>query len=176
MIRAYLSVVSLVVGVNFFMPEPVLARLGQEFYEFKYKQIDSFKLNKIVLKDDLKFCSFSLLLNQEELKKAPGFKGGMTVTVERGLIVSQSLALNIGKNRVAGTKLASQQAYQFACESLGRSEKSNDLKTNHEKALFARAIELAMRGKPQELKFPHVVGKLVFKKSKSGDLLIAAMR
>ena len=169
------SLVTILFVYPVFLACPVLARLGENIYEFKFQQSESYQLKKIVLKDDLKYYFFNLLVHQSELAKAPGFKGGMTVTVENGLIVSQSLALSLGSNNSAGMQLAVKEIFQFSCEALGRVAGGEQEKNEKEFELFEKAIGLALKGQPQELKFPDAAGKLVLKKGKNGNLLIAAL-
>lgn len=153
---------------------PSEARLGERIKTFKLKNKDDYKLFGIVVQDDLKYYSFTLLLDSEKLSNAPGFKGGLTVTVRRGKIIGQSLAINIGTNPFVGTDIACDKTLVFACETLGREIPSSEKRVK-EKQLIQTAIGLALSGQPQELKFPDTEGKIVFKRSGKGELLVAAV-
>ncbi|HMO21468.1 MAG TPA: hypothetical protein PKD05_14525 [Candidatus Melainabacteria bacterium] len=164
-----------IVLLSFCFPKAGVAALGDSIKAFQSKNRERLELKEILIRDEKKYYSFNILVDENELQMAPGFKVGMTVTVSSGKICGQSLAISCGSNPMEGNRLAVDQCYRFACESLGR-EASNGAA---ELSLVQQAVLLAFSNMPQVLKFPDTSGKIVFKTEKKGEekiLLVAALK
>ncbi len=156
-------------------PVHAAARLGHSISSFKSLNGERAVLKEVVIKDEKKYYSFDLLILEEKLARASGFKAGMTVTVRAGKITGQSLAISMGKNLAAANELAVEQSHVFACEALGRDLPREDDALQKEYGLIRQAIFHAVSGKPQELKFPGSEGRIIFKGGPQSSLLVAAL-
>ncbi|MEZ4488959.1 MAG: hypothetical protein R3F51_15345 [Cyanobacteriota/Melainabacteria group bacterium] len=171
--RRLYSIYFILIALAF--PQSGLAALGESIKTFQDKNRKRIELKEILIRDEKKYYSFNILVDENELVMAPGFKVGMTVTVAGGKISGQSLAISCGSNPMEGNRLAVDQCYKFACESLGREASANAV----EISLVQQAVFLAYSNMPQVLKFPDTTGKIVFKTEKKGDeiiLLVAALK
>lgn len=171
--RRFFSVYIVLLSLAF--PTAGDAALGDSIKAFQSKNRKSIELKEILIRDEKKYYSFNVLVDENELLVAPGFKAGMTVTVSCGKICGQSLAISCGSNPMEGNRLAVEQCYKFACEALGRETTASAT----EIALVRQAVFLAYSSMPQVLTFPDASGKIVFKTEKKGEekiLLVAALK
>lgn len=147
------------------------ARLGENFQAFKVKVLKGFKLKGESKKDIRTYYMYSMALDQTTQQAAPGFAGGLTITVVGGKITGQSMVMRFGDNYEAGKALATAHALDFAYESLGKPAPKS---TEKEFQAYAQAIDSVMTGNPQNLRYPGFNGVITLSMSADQGVIIAA--
>jgi len=150
------------------------ARLGEPFATFKVKAAKGFKFKSESKRDNRTYYMYSMSLDAPTMQAAPGFAGGLTVTVVNGHVTGQSMVMRFGDNYEAGKALAVAHALDFVYESLGKpSPKSKD-STEREFQQYTNAIDLVMAGNPQNLRYPGFNGVITLSLSSDQGVIIAA--
>jgi hypothetical protein len=154
--------------------ESCQAKLGEPFGVFQARIITNYKFKAHSKKDDRDYYMYSMITDADTDVAAPGFGGGLTITVNRGLIVGQSMLLRIGDNAQAGRSLAALHTFDFAFESLGRPNPSSQTAIEQELRSYTNAVNKALAGAPQNIRYPGGGGKITIAKRADGALAIAA--
>jgi hypothetical protein len=150
------------------------ARLGEPYATFKVKAAKGFKFKSESKKDNRTYYMFSMSLDATTMQAAPGFAGGLTVTVINGHVTGQSMVMRLGENYEAGKALAVAHALDFAYESLGKpSPKSKD-STDREFQQYTNAIDMVIGGSPQNLRYPGFNGVITLSLASDQSVIIAA--
>lgn len=150
------------------------AKLGEPFGVFQARIINNYKFKAHSKKNDRDYYMYSMVTDSDTDKAAPGFEGGLTITVSAGLILGQSMILRIGNNPQAGKSLAALHALDFAFESLGRPTPSSQAAIEKELRSYTNAVNKALADAPQNIRYPGGGGKITIAKRADGALAIAA--
>ena len=150
------------------------ARLGEEFNIFENRIAMNFKFKGQDSKQNKKYYHYTMALDKTTEQNAPGFDGGLTVTVENGLIVGQSMLIRLGSNSEAGKALAALHTLDFAFESLGRPAPKTKQEVQRELQSYTDAVSKALAGTPQNIRYADTTGKITVSKQPDGSLAIAA--
>jgi hypothetical protein len=153
---------------------PALARLGEDFTSFEGRIISNFKFKGKETKQNRSYYRYTMLLDKSTEQAAPGFDGGLTVTVENGLIVGQSMLIRMGENNEAGKALAALHTLDFAFESLGRPSPKTKQEVQRELQSYTAALSKALAGTPQNIRYADTPGKITVSKRPDGSIAIAA--
>lgn len=150
------------------------ARLGEPFATFKVKAAKGFKFKSESKRDTRTYYMYSMSLDAPTMQAAPGFAGGLTVTVVNGHVTGQSMVMRFGDNYEAGKALAVAHALDFAYESLGKPSPKSKESTEREFQQYTNAIDLVMAGNPQNLRYPGFNGVITLSLSSDQGVIIAA--
>ncbi|MDR3615629.1 MAG: hypothetical protein P4L53_18865 [Candidatus Obscuribacterales bacterium] len=150
------------------------AKLGEPFGVFQARIITNYKFQAHSKKEDRDYYMYSMITDADTDIAAPGFGGGLTITVSSGLIVGQSMLLRIGNNAQAGKSLAALHTFDFAFESLGRPTPPSQTAIEQELRSYTNAVSKALAGAPQNIRYPGGGGKITIAKRSDGALAIAA--
>ena len=173
--RGLFSCILLATLVNLSLLTPsCLAKLGEPFGVFQARIINNYKFRAHSKKNDRDNYMYAMVTDPDTDNAAPGFEGGLTITVSGGLIVGQSMILRIGSNPQAGKALAALHTFDFAFESLGRPNPSSEAAIEKEVHSYTNAVNKALTGAPQNIRYPGGGGKITIAKRSDGALAIAA--
>lgn len=150
------------------------ARLGETYAAFKAKAAKGFTFKSESKKDTRTYYMFSMALDPSTLQAAPGFAGGLTVTVVNGHVTGQSMVMRLGDNYEAGKTLATAHALDFAYEALGKPGPKNKEATEKEFQSYTSAIDKVLAGNPYNLRYPGFNGVITMSLSADQALIIAA--
>ncbi len=150
------------------------ARLGESFATFKVKAAKGFKFKSETKKDTRTYYIYSMALDATTMQAAPGFAGGLTVTVVNGHVTGQSMVMRFGDNYQAGKALATAHALDFAYEALGKPSPKTKESTEKEFTQYTSAIDQVMGGSPQNLRYPGFNGVITLSVSPDQGVIIAA--
>jgi hypothetical protein len=153
---------------------PATARLGEEFSVFNSQILSNFKSKGKETKQEKSYYRYTMILDKATEQAAPGFDGGLTVTVENGFIVGQSMLIRMGDNREAGKALAALHTLDFAFESLGRPSPKTKQEVQRELQSYTAAVNKALAGSPQNIRYSDAIGKITISKRPDGSLALAA--
>ncbi len=153
---------------------PASAKLGERFGPFQIRIVPNFKFQGQSNKGKRKYFMYTMILDKATEHAAPGFQGGLTVSVEDGVIVGQSMLLRLGDNADAGKALAAVHALDFTFESLGRPAPPSRMAAAEELKSYAEAVDNALSGTPQNIRYPGSPGKITLCRQEDGSLAIAA--
>jgi hypothetical protein len=153
---------------------PASAKLGEDFNIFQNRIVMNFKARGQEPRQGRTDYHFTMMLDQATQKAAPGFEGGLTVTVENNLITGQSMLIRLGTNREAGKALASLHALDFAFESLGRPSPKTKREVQRELQSYTAAVTKALAGTPQNIRYADTQGKITISKRPDGSIALAA--
>lgn len=154
---------------------PAAARIGEAYSEFKPKAERGFKLKSETKKDNRTYYMYVMTLDRPTQEAAPGFTGGLTLTVIGGKITGQSMVLRLGDYQEAGKALAAAHALDFAYESLGKASPKSKVTTEKELAAYTTALDQALDGVAQNIRYPGFNVKITMSKYGQADILIAAV-
>lgn len=154
---------------------PVEARIGEEFSRFKSKVERGFKLKSTTKKDNRTYYMYVMELDKTTQEAAPGFTGGLTLTVVGGKITGQSMVLRLGDNFDAGKTLAAAHALDFAYESLGKQNPKSKATTEKELTSYTNALAQVLAGAAQNIRYPGFNVKITMSKYGENGILIAAV-
>jgi hypothetical protein len=149
------------------------ARLGESINNFRAKAAASFKFKTETKKEDRSYYMFTMTLDDKTKEGAPGFAGGLTLTVVDNKIVGQSMILRLGDNYEGGKALATLHCMDFAYESIGKPAPKNKQNSESEYAMYGQAIDQVLAGSSQHVKYPGFNDKITMSRTNDGDLLIA---
>ncbi|MBZ0188428.1 MAG: hypothetical protein K8F91_19425, partial [Candidatus Obscuribacterales bacterium] len=99
---------------------PAQARLGEKVKTYIVSHKKSLKLKDITIKQEIKYYAFSVMMNVDEVRSAPGFACGVTVTARAGEIIGESMAIKFGEQPLKANNLAVEHGYRFVNDALGR--------------------------------------------------------
>lgn len=150
------------------------ARLGESFQSFKVKAAKGFKFKTESKKETRTYYMYSMSLDPTTALAAPGFAGGLTVTVVGGRVIGQSMVMRLGDNYEAGKALATAHALDFAYESLGKPSPKTKESTEKEFLAYTNAIDMVMGGSPQNLRYPGFSGVITLSLAPDQAVIIAA--
>jgi hypothetical protein len=159
---------------SFYFALSCKAKLDEPFGVFQARIITNYKFKAHSKKDDRDYYMYSMITDADTDVAAPGFGGGLTITVSRGLIVGQSMLLSIGRNAQAGKSLAALHTFDFAFESLGRPTPPSQAALEQELRSYTNAVNKALAGAPQNIRYPDGGGKITIARRADGALAIAA--
>ncbi len=148
--------------------------MGESFQAFKVKAAKGFKLKAESRKDTRTYYMYSMSLDATTTQAAPGFAGGLTVTVVGGRVTGQSMVMRLGDNYQAGKALATAHALDFAYESLGKPSPKTKDATEKEFRAYTQAIDMVMGGSPQNLRYPGFNGVITLSLAPDQSVIIAA--
>jgi hypothetical protein len=149
------------------------ARLGESFQSFRVKAAKGFKFKSESKRDTRTYYMYSMSLDPNTTQAAPGFAGGLTVTVVNGKVTGQSMVMRLGDNYQAGKALATAHALDFAYESLGKPSPNKE-STEKEFQAYSQAIDMVMSGSPQNLRYPGFNGVITLSMAPEQGVIIAA--
>ena len=150
------------------------AKLGEDISAYKAKVAKAYTLKSQSNKDGKTYCVFSINMNQQLKDIAPEFGGGLTISVDKGKIIGQSMVLRLGQSKEAAKAIAVRYALDFAFESLGRPVPKTKAEISDEVNSYTTVINNAMAGDPQNVHYPNVKGKITVTMQKDGSLVFAA--
>lgn len=150
------------------------ARLGEPYATFKVKAAKGFKFKSESKKDTRTYYMYSMSLDAPTMQAAPGFAGGLTVTVINGHVTGQSMVMRLGENYEAGKTLAVAHALDFAYEALGKPSPKSKESTDREFQQYTNAIDLVIGGSPQNLRYPGFNGVITLSLASDQSVIIAA--
>jgi hypothetical protein len=154
---------------------PAIAKLGEEFTELQSRIASNFKFKGTETKQNRSYYHYTMVLDKATEQAAPGFDGGLTVTVEKnGVIVGQSMLIRLGDNHEAGKALAALHTLDFAFESLGRPNPRTKQEVQRELQSYTAAVSKALAGTPQNIRYADTPGKITVSKRPDGSIAIAA--
>lgn len=119
---------------------------------------------------------FALLIEDSERQAAPGFGGGVTVTVKEGKIAGESIAFTLGQDHFVGGQLASSYGLKLANDAIGRTVPGDKIKEDREQEIFSRTSSIALAGSPQVISYPGYENRIILSRSDEGNLLIAILK
>lgn len=172
--RSRISLVSTILVSLFCLGSMAQAKLGEPFGVFQARLITNYKFKAHSKKDDRDYYMYSMITDSDTEVAAPGFGGALTITVSHGLIVGQSMLLQVGNNAQAGRALAALHTFDFAFESLGRPAPSSQAALEQELRSYTNAVNKALAGAPQNIRYPGGGGKITIAKKTDGTLALAA--
>ncbi len=173
-VRKILVTTTLSITLTLLFCSSVEARLGESFQSFKAKAAKGFKFKSESKKDTRTYYMYSMALDPTTTQAAPGFAGGLTVTVVGGRVTGQSMVMRLGENYEAGKALATAHALDFAYESLGKPSPKTKESTEKEFQAYSQAIDMVMGGSPQNLRYPGFNGVITFSLAADQGVIIAA--
>ncbi|HEY9754458.1 MAG TPA: hypothetical protein V6C97_04825 [Oculatellaceae cyanobacterium] len=150
------------------------AKLGEEIDKYKQRVAKAYTLKNQATKDGKTNYSFVINSDPTLAKAAPGFGGGVTITVEHGKITGQSMVLRLGQNSDVGKEIAVRFALDFAFEALGRAVPKTKKELSDEVNSYRTVINSALAGAPQNVRYPKLTGKITVSKTADGSLVLAA--
>lgn len=155
------------------IPCAVQAKLGENYARFQATAAKGFKYKGRKDKDNHSYYMFTMQLDDATLTAAPGFSGGLTVTVAAGKIIGQSMVLRLGENIEAGKVLAAVHVIDFIYEALGRPNPKSKEAVAEELRSYESAIDQCLEDIPQKVKYPDTPGKIIISKTQAGDIAVA---
>jgi hypothetical protein len=160
----------------YFTCTPAHARLGESVSIFINKNKDVYKLKGTSSSEGVTHYNFSLIVDETERSAAPGFGAGLTVTVQAGKIVGQSMALSLGRDRFIGAQLAGAYGLKFALDAIGRTMPGDKRAQDKELEVFNKTAAEALLGMPREISYPGFDARIILSKSQDGNLLVAVVK
>lgn len=172
--KKILATTTFAIAVTFLSAYDAQARLGESFATFRTKIARNYKFKSERKNDQKTYYMFSLVTDPNSATSAPGYAGGMTVTVMNGHITGQSLALRLGENYEAGKSLASTRALDFVYEALGKPMPTNQQAIEKEREAYSSAIDQVLANTPQNLRYPGFNGVITLSQAPEQTVIIAA--
>lgn len=158
------------------MPLSAEAKIGEPIAKFQKRFESLLKLRTKSKKDDVENYQYALVSEESERNADPGFGAGLTISVKDGLIVSQSMAFIMGKDRFLGGQLASSYGLKFALDAIGRTMPGDTFLEHRELEIFNKAASTALAGLSQEIRYPGYEGQIILSRGPEGNLLVAIVK
>ncbi len=149
------------------------ARIGDSILSFRLKFSRIFTLKDNSSKDGKTYYRFSLNQDPVQQKSSPGFAGGMTVTCANDRIVGESLVARLGKNLTIGKAFTVGLSMDLTYDAIGKPFVTNKKEAAAEYRSYLNAIEQALVGSPQDIKYAGYNAKITLSKTNDGDILLA---
>lgn len=150
---------------------PADARIGESLGSFKAKCAQFYTQKNEKKKEDRTYIMYSLKPNASQ---PSGFGVGMTVTIVDGKVVGQSMAIRMGDNYELGKVQAIGHTIAFINETLGRPITTDPAAVQKEFSDLGQAVEQALAGSAQDIRYPGYTSRIRIARSGDGDLLLAA--
>jgi hypothetical protein len=131
-----------------------------------------FFLKDQTTKGDVAYLRYSLIGDPQRQKVSPGFGGGVTLTVKEGVISGESLLIRLGDAPKAGKALATVLSLNVAYEGLGKDPPTKPAVQEKEIKAYLTAIEAALSGSPQTIRYKGFNAKITVLCTKTKDLLL----
>jgi hypothetical protein len=152
---------------------PALAKIGAPVATFNAKMSRLFLLKETTPKDGNTYFRYVLIGDQDRQKRSPGFGAGITLTGKANKIAGQSLVVRLGQNRQVGKMFAVMLSMNVCYEALGKESPKTPQATNAEVQAYASAVERALSGAPEYIRYNGFPMKITMSKTKDSDLLVA---
>jgi hypothetical protein len=136
-------------------------------------------MNKLFLfkdsltKENSTYCHYGLIGDPERQKRSPGFGAGLTLTVQANKIVGESVLIRLGDNSDIGKMFSTILTMNICYEALGKPRPQSEALTDSEVRAYAEAIERALAGAPQNIRYQGFPFKITLSRSKNSELLVA---
>jgi hypothetical protein len=163
---------SVCLAASAFFGQAVEAKLGAPVSSFSQRMFRFFFLKDQTTKGDTAYLRYSLIGDPQRQKVSPGFAGGVTLTVKEGAISGESLVIRLGDNPKAGKALATLLAINVAYEGIGKDPPSQPAVQEKEIKSYLAAIEAALNGAPQTIRYKGFNSKISLLCTKTKDLLL----
>lgn len=161
----------------FSLPMPCAqARLGEDFAKYRLRVAKGFSPAGEQRSQESINYLFQLLVDPQQLRAAPGYAAGITITSVKGKITGQSMAVRLGANSTVGTMLAAIHGFAFAYEAIGKPLPTEKAKAEAQLKAFSAAVVQALAGSAQNLRYPGFPGLVTVARDASGNLIVAARR
>jgi hypothetical protein len=155
---------------------PALARVGQPVASFNTKMGRIFLAKGTTPPKDANsdgYARYVLIGNPDRQKRSPGFGAGITLTLKGNKIVGQSMVVRLGQNRKVGKMFSVMLSLNVCYDALGKEAPKNQKATNDEVRAYATAIDRALSGSPEYIRYNGFPMKITMSKTKDADLLVA---
>ena len=153
---------------------PALARIGQPVTSFNAKTGKLFLLKSTTPPNNgTSYARYVLIGNQDRQQRSPGFGAGITLTLKANKIVGQSMVIRLGQNRDVGKMFSVMLSMNVCYEALGKEAPKTPKGTNDEVKAYASAIDRALSGSPEFIRYNGFPMKITMSKTKDSDLLVA---
>jgi len=140
-------------------------------FENKMKKL--FLLKDRSAKGDITYYRYVLIGDQDRQKHSPGFGAGLTLTTNANKIEGESLLIKLGANRNVGSMFSVMLCLNVSYEALGKSPPKSSQSINDEIRAYSSAIERALAGSPQSIRYKDCPVKITLSNTKDSDLLLA---
>jgi hypothetical protein len=161
------------VVISVFISLPATAKIGAPTASFDAKMGKLFLLKDHNLKEGVAYYHYVLIGDPDRQRRSPGFGAGMTLTVKANKITGQSLVIRLGQNRQVGKMFSVMLSMNVCYEALGKDPPKTEKVTNQEVKSYASAIERALSGAPQSIRYNGYPMKITISRTKESDLLVA---
>jgi len=151
------------------------AKMGAPVSSFSQKMFRFFFLKDQTTKGDTAYLRYSLIGDPQRQKASPGFAGGVTLTVKEGAISGESLLIRLGDNPKVGKTLAALLAMNLAYEAIGKESPTKPAIQEKEIKSYLAAVDAAMNGTPQTIRYNGFNDKIHLLCTKSKDLLLTIL-
>jgi len=148
------------------------AKLGLPIKAFEATLPKEYKSMGQSTNKDRTYHKYVKNFNDKMLASVPGFAVGMTITVDRGTIIGQSMIIRPGTNAKTGRTMAAAHALDMAYEALGKSFTTKEA-AKKELSAYEMAIDKALSGTPQVIRYPGKTAKITISKTADGDIVMA---
>jgi hypothetical protein len=148
------------------------AKLGEGISTFAQKMSNAFFLKTQTTKGEVAYLMYTLIGDPNRQKLSPGFGGGVTLTIKEGVISGESLLVRLGDNPKAGKAIAAVLALSVAYEALGKEPPTQAAVQERELNAYLKAIEAALNGSPQTIRYRGFNPKITILSSKTKDVLL----
>src|SRR5581483_8060018 len=105
---------------------------------------------------------FDVIVDDKKAQLVPGYAAGTTITVLDDKVSGQSMAIRFGAMQGMSQAVASQDAYDFALEAIGKPKPTKKDAAVKEAQEFSQAINRAfMLQQPQLIRYPNIKAQVV---------------
>jgi hypothetical protein len=149
------------------------AKMLAPISSFENKMKKLFLLKDRSVKGDITYCRYVLIGDPDRQKRSPGFGAGLTLTIKANKIQGESLLIKLGANRNVGRMFSVMLCSNVSYEALGKPAPKSSQSVNDEIRAYSSAIERALAGSPQSIRYQGYPVKITMSNTKDSDLLLA---